>query len=70
MPLHSGLRRQVLSRGLMSDGRDSMPNRLPVGDAAVETANTLSIITSTYNARDVLAECLQSIYRNPTKPPL
>ena len=69
MPKHCGLRGQVLSPGLMSEGRDWMPDRLPVGDAAVETAITLSIIISTYNARDVLADCLQSIYRNPPSLP-
>jgi GT2 family glycosyltransferase len=46
-----------------------MPDRLPVGDDAAKPAIILSIIISTYNARDVLADCLQSIYRNPPSLP-
>jgi N-acetylglucosaminyl-diphospho-decaprenol L-rhamnosyltransferase len=34
-----------------------------------EVATQLSIIISTYNAREVLADCLQSIYQNPPREP-
>src|SRR5690349_3135122 len=44
-------------------------NRKPVGDGEPQSAIQLSVIISTYNAREVLADCLASIYQNaPTEP--
>ena len=40
----------------------------PIGDREAEPV-TVSVIISSYNARDVLADCLQSIYRNPPTEP-
>ncbi len=37
----------------------------PVGGNGPESAVALSIIIATYNARDLVADCLESIYRNP-----
>ena len=41
----------------------------PVSDGEVTPAVELSVIISTYNARDVLADCLHSIYQNPPSEP-
>ena len=38
--------------------------RKPLRDGVTESV-TLSVIIPTYNARELLADCLQSIYRNP-----
>jgi GT2 family glycosyltransferase len=46
-----------------------MTDQKPVSDAAPVPAITLSVIISTYNAREVLADCLQSIYQNPPSVP-
>jgi len=46
-----------------------MTDRKPVGDAGPDLAITLSVIISTYNAREVLADCLRSIYENPPSEP-
>jgi len=40
-------------------------DRKPVGDGEPRPAIELSVIISTYNAREVLADCLTSIYQNP-----
>ena len=39
--------------------------RTPIGDGECASPIELSVIISTYNARDVLADCLNSIYQNP-----
>jgi GT2 family glycosyltransferase len=41
----------------------------PSGDDAPASAIILSLIISTYNARDVVADCLRSIYQNPPSEP-
>jgi N-acetylglucosaminyl-diphospho-decaprenol L-rhamnosyltransferase len=46
-----------------------MTDRRPVNDAGADLVITLSVIISTYNAREVLADCLQSIYQNPPSEP-
>src|SRR5260370_4284520 len=46
-----------------------MTDRKPVSDAGADLAITLSVIISTYNAREVPADCLQSIYQNPPSEP-
>jgi GT2 family glycosyltransferase len=46
-----------------------MTDHKPIGDGGAKDAVVVSIIISTYNARDVLADCLQSIYRNPPSEP-
>jgi N-acetylglucosaminyl-diphospho-decaprenol L-rhamnosyltransferase len=44
--------------------------RRPIGDEDAPTsAIILSVIISTYNARDVVAACLYSIYQNPPSEP-
>src|SRR5438876_11919085 len=40
----------------------------PFADAIAESV-TLSIIIPTYNARELLADCLRSIYQNPPSEP-
>jgi glycosyltransferase involved in cell wall biosynthesis len=40
-----------------------------VTDDGAEADVVLSVIIPTYNARDLLADCLQSIYRNPPSEP-
>jgi N-acetylglucosaminyl-diphospho-decaprenol L-rhamnosyltransferase len=47
----------------------SMTDRRPVGDVWTGVAITLSIIIATYNARELLAVCLASIYQNPPSEP-
>jgi len=42
--------------------------RKPIGDSDTE-AVTVSVIISSYNAREVLRDCLQSIYQNPPAEP-
>src|ERR1044071_4055076 len=43
--------------------------RKPAGEGEPESDIELSVIISTYNAREVLADCLTSIYQNaPTEP--
>ena len=41
----------------------------PVGDGGSGPTIELSVIISTYNAREVLADCLSSIYQNPPHEP-
>jgi N-acetylglucosaminyl-diphospho-decaprenol L-rhamnosyltransferase len=48
----------------VSAAHSATPGRLPVRDVALEPAIVLSILIGTYNARDLLVDCLQSIYRN------
>jgi hypothetical protein len=43
---------------------ESKSDRSPYDGVGIESV-TLSIIISTYNAREILADCLQSIYENP-----
>ncbi len=42
--------------------------RKPIGDSDTEPV-TVSVIISSYNAREVLRDCLQSIYQNPPAEP-
>jgi GT2 family glycosyltransferase len=46
-----------------------MSERKPVGEGEAGPAVVLSIIIATYNAQDLLADCLQSIYQNPPSEP-
>lgn len=46
----------------------SNPDRFPSDGVGVEPV-ALSIIISTYNARDIVVDCLQSIYENPPNRP-
>jgi N-acetylglucosaminyl-diphospho-decaprenol L-rhamnosyltransferase len=48
-----------------SPGVEQMTDRKPVGDVKPESAIVLSIIISCYNTRELVADCLRSIYRNP-----
>lgn len=49
--------------------RDQLPlARKPLGDD-VTGPIVISVIISSYNAREVLADCLASIYRNPPREP-
>lgn len=43
--------------------------RKSVGDGGTAAAITLSVIISCYNTRELLSDCLQSIYRNPPSEP-
>jgi len=43
--------------------------RKPSGDEAPASPIVLSVIISTYNARDVVADCLRSIHQNPPSEP-
>ena len=53
----------------MSAEPDAVPSREPMHGDASEGALSLSIIIATYNARDILVDCLQSIYLNPPSEP-
>jgi GT2 family glycosyltransferase len=53
----------------MSAETDLVRNRKPVSEGTAEPAITLSVIISTYNARNVLTDCLRSIYQNPPSEP-
>jgi GT2 family glycosyltransferase len=46
-----------------------MPGRDPIDDGVRESSIVLSIIVATYNARDLLLDCLQSVYNNPPSEP-
>lgn len=46
-----------------------MPNSRPVGSETPDSAIVLSIIISSYNTRDLVADCLRSIYQNPAREP-
>jgi N-acetylglucosaminyl-diphospho-decaprenol L-rhamnosyltransferase len=46
-----------------------MTDRRPVSDGEATPAVELSVIISTYNAREVLSDCLYSIYQNPPSEP-
>lgn len=49
-------------------GDEPVPLRKPLGDDA-EQPVVISVIISTYNVREVLADCLASIYRDPPDEP-
>jgi GT2 family glycosyltransferase len=53
------------------DERDDRPmmRHPPLGDQAVDARPEVSVIISTYNARAVVADCLESIYQNPPSGP-
>jgi GT2 family glycosyltransferase len=44
---------------------DQMTARKPMGDESLDLTVMLSIIISCYNTRELLADCLRSIYQNP-----
>ena len=46
----------------------SLRERQPVGDDEAQPV-VISVIIASYNAREVLADCLDSIYRNPPSEP-
>jgi GT2 family glycosyltransferase len=46
-----------------------MTDRVPVNHAEAEIEIVISVIIATYKAREVLADCLQSIYQNPPSEP-
>jgi GT2 family glycosyltransferase len=54
-------------RGGCQDWRDggSVTQHKPSGEETPGTPLSVSVIISTYNARDVVGDCLASIYRNP-----
>jgi N-acetylglucosaminyl-diphospho-decaprenol L-rhamnosyltransferase len=52
----------------MNPRDNSGEERKPLGDG-VTAPVTLSVIIPTYNAREFLADCLQSIYRHPPSEP-
>jgi GT2 family glycosyltransferase len=47
----------------------TMTDSKPVGDRALDAEIVLSILISCYNTRDLVADCLRSIYRNPASEP-
>jgi N-acetylglucosaminyl-diphospho-decaprenol L-rhamnosyltransferase len=50
-------------------GNASMPDRKYKSEGEASPAVTVSIIIATYNARELLADCLQSIRQNPPSEP-
>jgi GT2 family glycosyltransferase len=50
-------------------GERSMHRPAPDGDEAASAALSVSVIISTYNAREVVGNCLASIYQNPPGEP-
>ena len=52
----------------MSTQTNSVAKRMPSSDEAAESV-TLSVIIATYNACQLLADCLESILRNPPSSP-
>src|SRR5207248_10728530 len=44
-------------------------DRKPVSESGGPIVVTLSIIVPSYNARELLADCLESIYQNPPSEP-
>ena len=46
-----------------------MTDSKPVADRAPDGEIVLSILISCYNTRDLVADCLRSIYRNPASEP-
>src|SRR6266851_520229 len=52
----------------MSTHTNSAAGQTPCNDGATHTV-ALSVIIPSYNARELLADCLQSIYRNPPSEP-
>jgi GT2 family glycosyltransferase len=52
----------------MSTPANSVAERKPVNDGMTESV-TLSVIIPSYNARDLLVDCLESIYQNPPSEP-
>jgi N-acetylglucosaminyl-diphospho-decaprenol L-rhamnosyltransferase len=52
----------------MSTQANPVAKRMPSNDQVAEPV-TLSVIIATYNARELLADCLESIYRNPPSSP-
>ena len=52
----------------MSARAGPIAERKPLGDGSSGPV-TLSVIVPSYNARELLRDCLQSIYRNPPKAP-
>ncbi len=52
----------------MNTQSNSVAERKPSNDEVAEPV-TLSVIIATYNARELLADCLESIYQNPPSSP-
>ncbi len=52
----------------MNTQTNSVAERKPSNDEVAEPV-TLSVIIATYNARELLADCLESIYQNPPSSP-
>src|SRR3981189_2886982 len=44
-----------------------MPDKKSVGECEAGQAIVVSVIIATYNAYELLADCLRSIYQNPPK---
>ena len=53
----------------MSAGMDFQTVRKPEGDGEADAAIALSVIITCFNTRELLSDCLQSIYRNPPGEP-
>src|SRR5262249_8423360 len=66
--LGTALSRLLPQQGLMSTQPHPAARHTPVGGGST-AAVTLSVIVPSYNACELLADCLQSIYRNPPREP-
>ena len=53
----------------MNAGMEWITVGKPFGDGTPDRTIVLSIVISCYNTRDLLADCLESIYRNPPSEP-
>jgi hypothetical protein len=55
----------IARRPKMSAGMEQVTKRKPEGESRAEVAIALTIVIPSYNTRELLSDCLGSIYQNP-----
>jgi N-acetylglucosaminyl-diphospho-decaprenol L-rhamnosyltransferase len=68
-PAEPALSRLLPRRPEMSAGMEQATKRKPEGESQAEVAIILTIIIPSYNTRELLSDCLGSIYQNPPCEP-
>ncbi len=59
----------IIALEALRAGAKTVTDRKPIGERALDHEIMLSILISCYNTRDLVADCLRSIYQNPASEP-